>query len=485
MRGTSAVIDGERKALELLRDGFFQITEPGPLHAPILSFSIQRNEKLELILETRTPTDAKSAAQNYLSGTVRLNTDTVELTNVAASKATLIGVQPYRYEIANHYMEQRHELREFATVHRINAVIRDDTKPAYTVDWVDNLPRSPFTWPDTVKTSTSTSETMSIGLGDDGITWSHEDGREGFGRSVAKLTISGADAYVCAGAGAEMEPGPKRGCIIYVGAPDADFRKKVRNALSFALGVYLVDLGSTVYNENWESLSFGLRRGYSIDGKVFDLPVLHPAPLHPNWQHGIERLPLNRAVNSIFAKYDELDFGNLAWAYWHAVCATPHIAGVHFGAAIEALQRQFIEANSTKILTKIIPDKAIWKKFREEVEQLIAALNLPDESKLALNENIGTLNRVHQRAKMKAILHEINIELGAAEELAWKRRDDAAHGNAMEPGEELPLIQDTKLLKIIFHRMLLRITNASGLYFDYATPGFPIRNLIDPASPIA
>lgn len=140
-----------------------------------------------------------------------------------------------------------------------------------------------------------------------------------------------------------MEPGPKRGCIIYVGAPDEEFRKEANNALSFALGVYLVDLGSTAYNANWETLSFELRRGYNIDGRVSGLAVLYPAPLHLNLLHGIERTLLNRVANSIFAKYNELDFGNLAWAYWHAVCATPHIAGVHFGAVIEALQRQYIK----------------------------------------------------------------------------------------------------------------------------------------------
>jgi hypothetical protein len=72
--------------------------------------------------------------------------------------------------------------------------------------------------------------------------------------------------------------------------------------------------------------------------------------------------------------------------------------------------------------------------------------------------------------------------IGPEEALAWKRRNDAAHGNEMEAGVELSLIQDNKLLKVVFHRMLLRITNASDLYFDYATPGFPMRRLIDPAS---
>jgi hypothetical protein len=138
-------------------------------------------------------------------------------------------------------------------------------------------------------------------------------------------------------------------------------------------------------------------------------------------------------VNSIIEKYDELDFGNLAWAYWHALCATPHIAGVHFGAAIEALQRRYITANPAKIQTKIIADRAIWTKFSDEVERAIGDTRLSEDSKAALRQNIGSLNNVHQRGKMDALLREIKIALGPDEALAWKRRNDAAHGNEMEP----------------------------------------------------
>ncbi|UGY17926.1 hypothetical protein HAP48_0011120 [Bradyrhizobium septentrionale] len=210
--------------------------------------------------------------------------------------------------------------------------------------------------------------------------------------------------------------------------------------------------------------------------------MLHPAPLHMNWQHGIDRVRLNRVLNAIVEKYDELDFGNLEWAYWHALCAAPHIVGVHFGAAIDALQRRYIAAGPMKVQTKIIADRPLWKSFSDEIDGVIARSPLPDESKAALRENIGSLNRVHQKAKMEALLREIGIELGPEEALAWKRRNDAAHGNEMEAGGELSLIQDNKLLKVVFHRMLLRIISASDLYFDYATPGFPMRCLADPAA---
>jgi hypothetical protein len=44
------------------------------------------------------------------------------------------------------------------------------------------------------------------------------------------------------------------------------------------------------------------------------------------------------------------------------------------------------------------------------------------------------------------------------------------------------VIRDIKLLKVMFHRMVLRIINGADTYHDYATPGFPIRKLADPGA---
>jgi hypothetical protein len=84
---------------------------------------------------------------------------------------------------------------------------------------------------------------------------------------------------------------------------------------------------------------------------------------------------------------------------------------------------------------------------------------------------------------MEAILKNIRVPLGADESHAWNRRNDAAHGIAIEDSEELDVIRDIKLLKVMFHRMLLRIINGADSYHDYATPGFPIRELADPVPP--
>ncbi len=161
----------------------------------------------------------------------------------------------------------------------------------------------------------------------------------------------------------------------------------------------------------------------------------------------------------------------------------PHIASVHFGAAIELLLRQYAATKPDQFRRKLIDDTSIRDRFFTQVSEAIAALEISQEKKDAIQKNVGGLNRVHQRDFMDAILTDLSIALGLDETRAWQRRNEAAHGIATETGTELDVIRDIKLLKIMFHRMLLRTVNGADCYTDYATPGFPIRKLAEPVPP--
>jgi hypothetical protein len=359
--------------------------------------------------------------------------------------------------------------------------VKGDGEPRYIIDWLENLPARPFQWPASIDTRTEILKTRKIGIGGDVITLFSKEIEQSGANHAAKITVGGMDVYICA---LERKDGVKKpGCIIYVGTPDDQFRKKVRAAVSFGLNVYLVELGSEVYDRDWGIISFKSRSAYSIDGKVLDLPVLPPAPLSMRRRHELSSLPLERVVNAVFNKYETFDFGNLSWAYWHALCATPHIAAAHFGAAIEMLLRRYAATKPDRFPRGIIADRAIWKRFASQVEEAVSKLEIGEERKNAIRENIGGLNRVHQRDTMDAVLKEIGIALGIDESQAWKRRNDAAHGIAMELGEERELILDIKLLKIMFHRMVLQMLNGADSYIDYVTSGFPMRRLVEPVPP--
>jgi hypothetical protein len=411
---------------------------------------------------------------------VRIATECASLENIGGVKVRLTGVIPYQVRTSTNYRTGQDEHVEEAKIHALEAMVQSGIEGRYTIEWFENLPISPFVWPDFVKTKIETATTRKFGLRDDGITLFSTDLGESSSRAAAKIVVAGTEVYVYALRRRDNDDLVKPGCIIYVGNPDEEFRKKARTAISFALGVYLVDLGCAVYSQDWEIISLNSRSAYSIDRKVLNLVVLPPAPMGARWQHEIDRVPFTRLVNAVFHNYEALDFGNLNWAYWHALCATPHIASVHFGAAIEMLLRQYAATKPDQFPQGIIADRSIWKRLSGQVEEAVAKLEIPEEKKNALRENIGRLNRVHQRDTMEAILKDIGIALGADESQAWKRRNDAAHGIAMEDGEELDVIRDITLLKVMFHRMLLRIINGADSYHDYATPGFPIRKLVDP-----
>jgi hypothetical protein len=53
--------DLAEECIQLLNKGLFEITNAGPLHQPIRSFSIRRDEKLRLILETESHPTATSS----------------------------------------------------------------------------------------------------------------------------------------------------------------------------------------------------------------------------------------------------------------------------------------------------------------------------------------------------------------------------------------------------------------------------------------
>ena len=475
-----ATIEWARENLKAINEGSFEVIDAGPLHAPVRGLALSRKADLSLILETWAGADAVSSSPDRQSGTLRRNDDKVELANPAGMKVRLAGVQPFRMQSTINRRGQAGDRTETSKIHEITAVLEGGTEPSCVVDWLENLPNSPFVWPDVLRATTHETTTLAFAAGAGELAVNLESQRRSSTRCAATVVVEGVTVHVCAlprdGQGVFKKPG----CLIFLGSPDEAFRKKVRNALSLALGVYLVDTGSSGYSAEWRLLRFTLKDAYSIDGKALELPVLPPAPIGNRWQNEIDNAQLTRAVQAYVRNYDALNIGELHWAYWHAECATVHIAAAHFGAAIELLQRRYLASSGTDIATKHVPDRAAWKRLREAIHSIICNSDVSEASKEGLLANVGGLNRVHQRTIMEHLLSKLNLPLGSDEDGAWTRRNDAAHGLEMREGDELQLIRDTGLLKTTFHRLLLRVTEAADHYVDYSTPGFPRRALSEP-----
>jgi hypothetical protein len=182
-------------------------------------------------------------------------------------------------------------------------------------------------------------------------------------------------------------------------------------------------------------------------------------------------------VNAIYAKYDDLNFGVVSWAYWHAVTATPHIAAVHFGAALESLQRAYLTSTATPEASKVVDDQT-WDKIRTSIESSLDNSGLTSETRETFKNKIRNLNNRSQHSTGKDLVDELGLALSKRERRAHDARHASAHGKDDEVDVEW--IRDLKLLRVRFHRIFLAMTGANDEYYDYFTLGNPIRRVAEP-----
>jgi hypothetical protein len=181
-------------------------------------------------------------------------------------------------------------------------------------------------------------------------------------------------------------------------------------------------------------------------------------------------------VKAIYEKYDELNFGVVNWAYWHAVTATPHIAAVHFGAALESLQRAYFSSTAVQGSSKIV-DNQVWDTIRASLESSLDTSGLTRETLDTFKNKIRNLNTRSQHSTSKDLVDELGLVLSKREKRAHARHA-SAHGKDDEVDVEW--IRDLKLLRVRFHRILLAMTTGSDEYYDYFTLGNPIRRVEEP-----
>jgi hypothetical protein len=477
------VIDWQWECFErYTHSGVFRVTDAGPLLSPVLAFKITRNCKLNLLLECVVVGEVQpSSAPVHPNGTVRLTTEKVEFAGNGGMHCTAHGVLPFS-KSETHTAELVKETTQKAQVHSLTAQLRNDVAPAYTIDWLGNLNRGMYVWQGaSISEKRETVDTLTLGYGAGAIELSTRAfPLPSMNFSGMELVIDGVRLFICDCASNVAKGVERPGYIFYDGVPTDEVRTRIRQVLSFCLGNYLVYLGSTMLSENSEIVSLSAMSPPSI-GRISEIQVLPPAFLGTGNMYIAEPQVVARMANAIYAHYDELRFNSFSWAYWHAMCAPVHMAAGHFGAATEALQNAYMKAHPAKFNKNLVTDKVRWKPLKEAFLKTIDEADLePTVSNILKNKVTSNLNQTPAGVLSEKMLTEIGITLGQAEAAAWKRRNQAAHGNEIDTDSVIPTIMETKLLKIILHRMVLKITGANDRYYDDYTIGHAIRNVTEP-----
>ena len=455
------------------------VNDHGPLAGPIHRFTIQRSDDLSLLMETEAPGSAIEHQSPYLPGTVRINDDRVTFHSNHGIELEAIGVAA---RCTNRHFEGIAPgiTTQTAVIHRLVGRLANSDAPRFVIDWLENVP-SQYLWCDNIESEGTDSSAVVLGgvpANRPKLEMKGSTSTRGSSWAAAGMEVDGMQLFLCSLEKIKGIHAKKPGCIVYVGLPTDEFRDKVRRCLSYALGSYFVYLGTSRFDAEWHLTDFIAVDPYSMRGQAMRLGPMPPSPLGGSrgfWD--IDSTRLSRMVTALYAKYDALNFGVVSWAYWHAVTATPHIAAVHFGAALESLQRAFIRMPSTQISSTVV-DEETWEKVRTALETSLAPLCLSPKTLETFKNKVRNLNSRSQHSTSKDLMDVLGLVMSSREKQAHDARHESAHGKDDEVDVEW--IRDLKLLRIVFHRILLAMTQANDEYYDYFTLGNPVRKVKEP-----
>lgn len=444
----------------------------GPLHHPIKNHKIRFDPKGQIELTTVSDGISITNAVEHPPGTVRVNDDFAVLESYSGVKLELKGVQPFNSTRNTNYVIGIDEYVETSTVHEISGNLREQCVDDFQIEYVSNIEDN-YLFPDSFDKKVV--ENTTINIKSDKHEFKIEDinKHNAFSRSALALQIGDIELYLVV----TKDSGINDAVIIYKRVQSEEVRAKIRDCISFCLGKHLHTHGYLILDSKYRNVAFAYKSNYQKIRKD-SYPALMPAPLG-RAQMGLGSFETNRLVNAIYESYEKYNLRHVFWGYWHALDAPIHIAGVHFGACIEAFQSAYISHHSEDFSQKLVQEKSMWKAFREAAIKTTELLNIPGKELFILINKINNLNQTPQSVLTERFLTQLGIKLSELELSAWKERNNAAHGKSVNDGSFNLQIRNIKILKCLLHRMLLIATDGSDYYFDYYSYDFPVRLLTD------
>ena len=115
----------------------------------------------------------------------------------------------------------------------------------------------------------------------------------------------------------------------------------------------------------------------------------------------------------------------------------PHIAAVHFGAALECLQRAFLSASSAPASSTVVDEKT-WETIRSALEISLVPPRLPSNTLETFRNMIRNLHSRSQQSTSKDLMDQLELVLSSREKQAHNARHESAHGKDDEVDRTLP-----------------------------------------------
>ena len=442
----------------------FSISDQGPLLGPVLQFHVERDHSLQLILTTRS--NAKHPTNELREDPSRIfeNESQTSFSSPAGGKGNFFGVTNLSTERIVNYQVFTSETVQISHIDHIEYLASQAEEVALTFEWLGNFPEG-IIWPTPVTTKygkRTIPGNPPIIFDSPGVNFSGT-------RNGIRLTVGGYDLHLCSSSSQNITSGPQRASLMFCGSPDDGERDKIRNCLSFAFGMPLISLGCSTFDANHKLVGFKARTPSSLDGRAWRLYSLPAAPIHTNGSNILNPQAVSRLANAIFDNYEKYNLRTLLWQYWHAVVAPMYMAPAYYGAIIEAIQRKYLALQSTKIDSRIIP-KQDYKKLKLALLSTTNSFEMTEDARKIFIDKLNEGNKVPQKIITQRFFDMLQLDMSDIELIAWSRRNDAAHGNDIPDDDYISLLRETHILKIMFHRTILKLVNGSDHYIDYNAP---------------
>lgn len=435
----------------------------------ISRFSLERTDEQHLLLTTISPSNFlhdKNPSERSL-GEVFVNDNVVQIESPHAS-GTLEGLTPTNTQTTFDHTANKYK------IHRLTLIFKSTNETTYSFDWIANIPEN-YIWPNGYDEKTNTVTEREI-IGSPSVKLRTESKNNTMSYTSARLRIGDVDLIVGKSSNTKALARISPGYILYLGNPDSEKRKKIRDSISFALGTSLVYLGNSSFDAEYRCKAVEAISPHTVSGRAWDIHSLPPAPITANRSNMIDRGELENLANSFFSNADQYDLQQIQWRIWYARVAPYYMAPAYYGALIETLQAKFTENPENKISSTII-DKASYRKVSRFLKRYLTKQKLDSSTTKIFDNKISNGNSAPQKLLSERFYTALDLDLGVLELDAWNRRNDAAHGNPLPLNGEIDLIRETKILAVMVNRIMLKLINGSSTYIDYYTFNYPLRPL--------
>lgn len=259
------------------------------------------------------------------------------------------------------------------------------------------------------------------------------------------------------------------------GITDRDFRRRYLEAVSFALGKRLIEIGHSTFSEDHQPICQESRAPYSLNIKKE--AAIYPLPPSENVLHG--QFPseegFSQIVEGFLDNYESLDLSNVIWPLWIARLMPLGTELVSYSSSLESLVTMWFKNKEPQKNEYV--DSDLFKSIVGSAHEQVSKASMTDELKATLSRKLDLANHLSIGDKKKRFFESLGLGFGKIEKKTIASRNKYAHGGSVKDADTRDLVILARCYEALINRALLAAIGSTGNYVDYSSYDFPERSI--------